>query len=89
MAEQARKRIFSGIQPTGQLHLGVYYGAMQNWVRLQHEYDCIYCIVDQHALTVEYDTSLLQERILDAACLYLASGLDPQELRSVRTVGRA
>jgi tryptophanyl-tRNA synthetase len=77
MTEQPRKRIFSGIQPTGQLHLGVYYGAMQNWVRLQHEYDCIYCIVDQHALTVEYDTSLLQERILDAACLYLASGLDP------------
>ena len=78
MAEQARKRIFSGIQPTGQLHLGVYYGAMQNWVRLQHEYDCVYCIVDQHALTVEYDTTLLRERIFDAACLYLASGLDPK-----------
>jgi len=78
MAEQARKRIFSGIQPTGQLHLGVYYGAMQNWVRLQHEYDCVYCIVDQHAQTVEYDPTLLRGRILDAACLYLASGLDPK-----------
>jgi tryptophanyl-tRNA synthetase len=77
METERRKRIFSGIQPTGQLHLGVYYGAMQNWVRLQYEYDCVYCIVDQHALTVEYDTALLQGRILDAACLYLASGLDP------------
>ncbi len=77
METERRKRIFSGIQPTGQLHLGVYYGAMQNWVRLQYEYDCVYCIVDQHALTVGYDTALLQGRILDAACLYLASGLDP------------
>ncbi|MGH2387947.1 MAG: tryptophan--tRNA ligase, partial [Chloroflexota bacterium] len=78
MAAQSRQRIFSGIQPTGHLHLGVYYGAMQNWVRLQHDYDCVYCIVDQHALTVEYDRQALQERIHDAACLYLASGLDPK-----------
>ena len=59
------------------LHLGVYYGAMKNWVQLQDSYDCIYCIVDQHALTVPYDPAVLQGRILDAACLYLASGLDP------------
>jgi tryptophanyl-tRNA synthetase len=72
-----RKRVFSGIQPTGQLHLGVYYGAMKNWVALQDTYDCLYCIVDQHALTVEYDPALLQQRTLDAACLYIASGLDP------------
>jgi tryptophanyl-tRNA synthetase len=71
------ERIFSGIQPTGMLHLGVYYGAMKNWVQLQDSYDCIYCIVDQHALTVPYDPAVLQGRILDAACLYLASGLDP------------
>jgi tryptophanyl-tRNA synthetase len=71
------QRVFSGIQPTGQLHLGVYYGAMKNWVALQDTYDCVYCIVDQHALTIEYDPSVLQQRILDAACLYLASGLDP------------
>lgn len=73
-----KQRIFSGIQPTGRLHLGVYYGAMQNWVRLQHQYDCVYCIVDQHALTIEYDPAQLQGRILDAACLYLASGLNPR-----------
>lgn len=72
------QRVFSGIQPTGQLHLGIYYGAMKNWVALQDSYDCIYCIVDQHAQTVEYNTGLLRQRILDAACLYLASGLDPQ-----------
>ncbi len=69
--------VFSGIQPTGQLHLGIYYGAMKNWVQLQDSYDCIYCIVDQHAQTIEYDPSTMQQRILDAACLYLASGLDP------------
>jgi tryptophanyl-tRNA synthetase len=74
-----RKRVFSGIQPTGQLHLGVYYGAMKNWVRLQDTYDCIYCIVDQHAQTVEYDPTALQQRTLEAACLYIASGLDPQK----------
>ena len=74
-----RRRVFSGIQPTGQLHLGVYFGAMKNWVALQDSYDCVYCIVDQHALTIEYDPSLLQGRILDAACLYLASGLDPRK----------
>ena len=72
-----RRRVFSGIQPTGQLHLGVYYGAMKNWVSLQNQYDCIYCIVNQHAQTVDYDPSLLQQRTLDAACLYIASGLDP------------
>jgi len=71
------RRVFSGIQPTGQFHLGVYYGAMKNWVQLQDTYDCIYCIVDQHALTIEYDTDQLQQRVFDGACLYLASGLDP------------
>jgi tryptophanyl-tRNA synthetase len=77
LAVRMRKRVFSGIQPTGQLHLGVYYGAMKNWVSLQDHFDCIYCIVDQHAQTVEYDTRQLEQRTLDAACLYIASGLDP------------
>jgi tryptophanyl-tRNA synthetase len=71
------KRIFSGMQPTGILHLGSYYGALQNWVRLQDDYDCIYCIVDQHAITVDYDPATLQERVLILACLYLAAGVDP------------
>ena len=78
MAVDKKKRIFSGMQPTGVLHLGSYYGALQNWVRLQDEYDSVFCIVDQHALTVDYDPSLLQERILALACLYLAAGIDPE-----------
>src|SRR5690349_20776284 len=73
-----RKRVFSGMQPTGVLHLGSYLGALQNWVALQNSYDCIYCVVDQHALTVDYDRSLLSNRILDAACLYIAAGVDPE-----------
>ena len=60
----AKKRIFSGMQPTGVLHLGSYYGALVNWVRLQDEYECVYCIVDQHALTVDYEPAALQERVL-------------------------
>jgi tryptophanyl-tRNA synthetase len=71
------KRVFSGMQPTGVLHLGSYYGALKNWVQLQDDYECIYCIVDQHALTVDYEPSLLQERVFTLACLYLASGVDP------------
>jgi tryptophanyl-tRNA synthetase len=72
------KRIFSGMQPTGILHLGSYLGALQNWVALQESYECIYCVVDQHALTVEYDRSILLDRVLDAACLYMAAGVDPR-----------
>lgn len=73
------RRVFSGMQPTGVLHLGSYYGALQNWVRLQESYECIYCIVDQHAITVEYDPSTLQERVFTLACLYLAAGVDPKQ----------
>ena len=53
--EQNRKRIFSGIQPSGKLHLGNYLGAVRNWVQLQDEYDCVYCVVDEHAITVRQD----------------------------------
>jgi tryptophanyl-tRNA synthetase len=70
--------ILSGMQPTGKLHLGNYEGALKNWVRLQNEYDCFYCIVDWHSLTAEYeDTSDLQERIREMTIDYLAAGLDP------------
>jgi tryptophanyl-tRNA synthetase len=70
--------ILSGMQPTGKLHLGNYEGALKNWVRLQNEYDCFYCIVDWHSLTAEYeDTSDLQERIREMTVDYLAAGLDP------------
>lgn len=76
--EEELVRVFSGMQPTGVLHLGSYYGALQNWVRLQDTYECIYCIVDQHAITVEHDPSVLQERVFTLACLYLAAGVDPK-----------
>ena len=74
-----RRRIFSGARPTGRLHLGNYLGALQNWVNLQGEYDCIYCVVDIHALTTLLDTSELQQNIHDIVLDWLAAGLDPGE----------
>jgi tryptophanyl-tRNA synthetase len=71
-------RIFSGIQPTGVIHLGNYVGAIQQWVKLMHDYDCIYCIVDYHAMTLEYDVSILRDNITEAAITLLACGLDPE-----------
>ena len=72
-----RIRVFSGIQPTGGLHLGNYVGAVQNWVRMQETHDCIICIVDLHALTIEYDPQTYQERVTDMAIDLLACGIDP------------
>ncbi len=73
-----KKRVFSGARPTGKQHLGNYLGAIQNYVKLQDEYDCIYCIVDVHALTSLEDTSRLQENIYDLALDWLAAGIDPK-----------
>jgi len=73
-----RKRVFSGIQPSGTLHIGNYLGAIRNWVEDQDKYDNIFCIVDLHAITVPHEPSELQKRIRDAAALYLASGIDPE-----------
>ena len=70
-------RIFSGIQPSGELHIGNYLGAVKNWVRLQHEYEAIFCIVDYHAITLAYDPAVLRERRRDMAVGLLAAGLDP------------
>jgi tryptophanyl-tRNA synthetase len=70
-------RIFTGIQPTGELHIGNYLGAVRNWVRLQHEYDTIICVVDLHAITIEYDPSELRQRRHDLALTLLAAGIDP------------
>jgi tryptophanyl-tRNA synthetase len=70
-------RIFSGIQPSGELHIGNYLGAVKNWVRLQHEYEAIFCIVDYHAITGVYDPIALRERRRDMAIGLLASGIDP------------
>ena len=72
------KRLFSGIQPSGDIHIGNYLGAIKNWVRLIEEYDCIYCVVDLHAITVPYEPAEMQQRILSAAAVNMACGLDPE-----------
>ena len=73
------KRIFSGIQPTGDIHIGNYVGALRQWVTLAEEYDCIYSVVDYHAVTVEYDTSEMSRRSFDTAVILLACGLTPEK----------
>lgn len=72
-------RIFSGIQPSGELHIGNYLGAVKNWVELQHSYDCIFCIVDYHAITGAYEPAELRRRTMDMALSLLAAGLDPEK----------
>ncbi len=69
-------RIFSGIQPTGNLHLGNYLGAVRNWVALQSQYDCLFCIVDLHAITVPQDPAELRQSTRDVAASYIAAGID-------------
>ena len=71
-------RIFSGIQPSGNLHLGNYLGAIRNWVALQREFECIFCIVDLHALTVPQDPAQLRQKTREVAAAYIASGIDPE-----------
>src|SRR5437868_10100961 len=75
----SKPRVFSGIQPSGGLHLGNYLGAIRNWVRDQDKYDNIFCIVDLHAMTLPYDPSVLQERVLDLAATYVASGISERD----------
>jgi tryptophanyl-tRNA synthetase len=70
-------RIFSGIQPSGELHIGNYLGAVKNWVNLQHEYDTIICVVDYHAITVSYEPEQLRVRRQEMALSLLAAGIDP------------
>ncbi len=72
-----KKRLFSGIQPSGDVHIGNYLGAIKNWVKMIDEYKCIFCIVDYHAITIEYSPQDMQKRILNAAAVNIASGLDP------------
>jgi tryptophanyl-tRNA synthetase len=77
---KSRKRVLSGMRPTGKLHLGNYVGALQNWVRMQDEYECFFCVVDWHALTTDYaDTSMVKSNSLEVAFDWLAAGLDPQK----------
>jgi len=75
-----RKRVLSGMRPTGKLHLGNYVGALDNWVRMQDAYECFFCVVDWHALTTDYaDTSRVKENSLEVALDWLAAGLDPEK----------
>jgi tryptophanyl-tRNA synthetase len=67
------------MQPTGNLHIGNYLGALKNWVRIQHDYECIFCIVDLHAVTAYQDPAELRAKILEIAALYLAAGIDPKD----------
>ncbi|MDX6272714.1 MAG: tryptophanyl-tRNA synthetase [Acidobacteriota bacterium] len=72
------KRIFSGAQPTGNIHIGNYLGALRNWVELQHEYESLFCIVNLHAITLPQDPILLAQKTRDLARIYLAAGVDPK-----------
>jgi len=78
MAEE-KKRIFSGMQPSGLITLGNYLGALNNWTKLQDEYDCLYCIVDMHAITVRQDPAKLRKQAKELLLQYLAVGLDPEK----------
>lgn len=73
-----RQRLFSGIQPTNILHIGNYIGALKQWVDMQEKYDCMFCVVDLHAITVPQDPKELRQNILNTAATYLAVGLDPK-----------
>ena len=72
-------KIFSGIRPTGNIHLGNYLGAVKQWLELQKGHECVFCIVDLHAITTPYDPKELQKNILEEAIIYLAAGIDPDK----------
>jgi len=74
-----KPRVFSGIQPSGNLHIGNYIGAIKQWVTMQDQYDCIFCIVDLHAITVPQEPKVLKEKIRELAALYIACGIDPKK----------
>lgn len=77
--EDKKKIIFSGIQPSGDLTLGNYLGALKNWIKLQDEYDCFFCVVDLHAITVKQIPSDLRRRTLEVLAIYIAAGIDPKK----------
>lgn len=77
--ENKKKVIFSGIQPSGNLTIGNYFGALKNWVKLQHEYDCYFCVVDLHAITVKQEPKDLRRRTLEVLAIYLAAGINPDK----------
>src|SRR6266851_2090009 len=73
-----KPRVLSGIQPSGNLHIGNYLGALKNWVRIQYDYESIFCIVDLHAITVYQDPAQLRAKIKEIAAIFLAAGIDPK-----------
>ena len=77
-----KKKIFSGVQPTGNLHLGNYLGAIKNFVSLNNddENECIFCVVDLHAITVSQDPAILRENIHETVATFIASGIDPKKV---------
>lgn len=79
MEEQAKKTVFSGVQPTGKITLGNYLGAIKNWGALQDEHNCIYCVADLHSLTVTQIPAELRKQTLNLVALYIACGIDPQK----------
>ena len=74
-----KKLVFSGVQPTGNLHLGNYLGALKNFVSLQKQVECIYCVVDLHAITIFQDPNQLQNNVLETTASFLATGLNPNK----------
>jgi len=74
-----KERVFSGVQPTGQLHIGNYLGALKNWAEIQSRYESIFCIVDLHAITIFQDPAELARKIRETAALFIAAGIDPEE----------
>ena len=77
--EKPTKRILSGVQPSGDLHLGNYLGAIKNFVSLQHEYECFFCVVDLHAITVWQDPAMLAQKTREVTAAFIASGIDPDK----------
>ncbi|HAM88546.1 MAG: Tryptophan-tRNA ligase [Candidatus Falkowbacteria bacterium GW2011_GWC2_38_22] len=79
MGKSTKKRIFSGIQPSGNLHIGNYLGAIKQWADIYADYDSVFCVVDYHAITVPQDPKNLQKKVIEIAKIYLASGIDPEK----------
>ena len=75
-----KKIVFSGVQPSGNLTIGNYLGAIKNWRALEDEYNCIYCVVDMHAITVRQNPAELRRRTMETLAIYIASGLDPEKV---------
>src|SRR5207253_11148604 len=73
-----KARVLSGVQPSGNLHIGNYLGALKNWVKIQYDYESIFCIVDLHAITVQQNPAELRAKILETAGVFLAAGIDPE-----------